>query len=215
MKIAVLGTGMVGATIGAKLVSLGHEVRMGSRSDNNDKAAAWTRSAGSGASHGTFASAARHGEIVFNCTAGAGALDALHAASMDNLGDKIVVDVSNPLVLSPGKPPALQFHGDDSLGERIQKAFPRTRVVKTLNTITAAVMVDPGRVAGDHDVFMSGNDAGAKSRVSEILRDWLGWKRVIDLGDITTARGTEAYLLFWLRLRSALGTAEFNIRLAR
>ncbi len=222
MKIAILGTGMVGATIATKLVSLGHDVRMGSRTEGNEKAAAWARSAGGAtgaaggkASHGTFASAAAHGEIVFNCTSGAGALEALTDAGADNLGEKILVDISNPLVFNRGAPPALQFPGDDSLGERIQKMFPRTRVVKTLNTITAAVMVDPDRVSGDHDVFVSGNDAGAKARVTEILRDWFGWKRVIDLGDITTARGSEAYVLFWVRLRGALGTAEFNIRITR
>ena len=153
---------------------------MGARSEKNDKAAAWTAKAGPGASHGTFASAASHGEILFNCTAGLAALDALQAAGAESLGEKILIDVTNPLVFAPGVPPSLLFAGTDSLGERIQHAFPRTRVVKTLNTITAAVMVDPGRVPGDHDVFMSGDEPDAKARVSEILRGWFGWKRVRD-----------------------------------
>jgi 8-hydroxy-5-deazaflavin:NADPH oxidoreductase len=215
MKIGILGTGTVGATIGARLVSLGHEVRMGARSEKNEKAAAWAGKAGGAASFGTFSSAAAHGEIVFNCVVGTAALDALRAAGSENLGDKVLVDVSNPLVFAPGKPPTLLFAGNDSLGEQIQAAFPRARVVKTLNTITASVMVDPGRVAGDHDVFLSGNDPAAKARVSEILTSWFGWKNVIDLGDITAARGMEAYVLFWVRLMRAVGTAEFNIRVAR
>ena len=109
----------------------------------------------------------------------------------------------------------MQFPGNDSLGERIQKAFPRARVVKTLNTITAAVMVDPGRVPGEHDLFVGGNDAGAKARVTEILKDWFGWKHVVDLGDITAARGMEAYVLFWVRLMGVQGTPMFNIRVVR
>ena len=215
MKIAILGTGMVGTTIGTKLVSLGHDVMMGSRTAGNQKAAAWTAAAGRGASHGTFASAAAHGEMVFNCTSGTGALDALAGAGAENLQDKILVDISNPLVFARGAPPMLQFHGEDSLAERIQKAFPRSRVVKTLNTITAAVMVDPARVPGEHDVFVSGNDASAKTRVTEILRDWFGWKNVVDLGDLAASRGTEAYLLFWLRVASAMGKYDFNIHVAR
>jgi predicted dinucleotide-binding enzyme len=215
MKIAVLGTGVVGTTIGTKLVELGHDVRMGSRSEKNEKAAAWAGKAGGAASHDTFASAAAHGEIVFNCTVGTAALDAVTAAGGANLDGKILIDLSNPLVFAPGTPPALLFPGNDSLGERIQRAFPRARVVKALNTITASVMVDPGRVAGDHDVFMGGNDSAAKAQVSEILTAWFGWKRVIDLGDITAARGMEAYVLFWVRLMRSLGTAEFNIRVTR
>jgi len=218
MKIAVLGTGTVGATIGTRLVSLGHDVMMGSRSAGNEKAAAWARGAGAGpghASQGTFAAAAAHGEIIFNCTSGAGALEALAAAGDSNLGDKILIDLSNPLVFRKGEPPAMQFPGNDSLGERIQKAFPRARVVKTLNTITAAVMVDPGRVPGEHDLFVGGNDARAKARVTEILKDWFGWKHVVDLGDITAARGMEAYVLFWVRLMGVQGTPMFNIRVVR
>ena len=102
--------------------------------------------------------------------------------------------------------------GDDSLGEQIQRAFPETKVIKALNTVNCQVMMDPSRVSGDHDIFVSGNDAAAKATVTEILRDWFGWKSVIDLGDITTARGTEAYLLLWLRLWGAVGSADFNIK---
>jgi 8-hydroxy-5-deazaflavin:NADPH oxidoreductase len=215
MNIGVLGTGTVGSTIASKLVSLGHDVTMGARSATNEKAAGWARQAGSHASHGDFARAAAAGEIVFNCTAGVGALEALKAAGGENLKGKLLIDVSNPLDFSKGMPPSLQFSGEDSLAERIQRAFPDAKVVKTLNTITAGLMVNPGKVHGDHDVFLSGNDADAKARVETILREWFGWKNVVDLGDITTARGAEAYVLLWLRLWGALKTADFNIRIIR
>jgi predicted dinucleotide-binding enzyme len=216
MKIGILGTGIVGQTIGSKLCALGHDVRLGSRQANGDKAVAWVKAAGAKASQGTHADAAAFGELVFNCTQGAGSLEALRAAGAGPLAGKILVDVANPLDFSKGMPPSLWVSNTDSLGEQIQRAFPDVKVVKTLNTITAEVMVDPARVAGgDHDVFVSGNDAGAKKRVETILREWFGWRRVIDLGDITTARGTEAYLLLWIRLWGALGTAAFNVKLAR
>jgi predicted dinucleotide-binding enzyme len=215
MKIGVLGTGVVGATLATKLASLGHEVRMGARSAGNDKATAWAGSAGASASHGTFADAAGFGEILFNCTAGAGSLAALEAAGAKNLDEKILIDVANPLDFSRGMPPTLLLSNDTSLGETIQRTFPGAKVVKALNTVNANVMVDPGRVPGISDVFVCGNDAGAKVEVTRILKEWFAWKSVIDLGDITAARGTESYLLLWLRLWGALGTADFNVRVVR
>jgi len=203
---------MVGSSIAGKLVSLGHEVKMGSRSATNEKAAAWVKSAGKGASQGTFADAAAFGEIVFNCTSGAGSLDALKMAGAQNLRGKILVDVANPLDFSHGMPPTLFISNDDSLAERIQAAFPETKVVKALNTVNANVMVNPGRVPGETDIFVSGNDAGAKSQVTRILKDEFGWKSVIDLGDLMGARGTESYLHLWLRLWGALKNADFNIK---
>lgn len=215
MKIAVLGTGTVGQVIGSKLVSLGHEVRMGSRTAGNDKAVAWVASAGKGASEGTFAQAAAFGELVFNCTAGVASLEALAAAGEESLAGKILLDLSNPLDFSKGFPPRLSVCNDDSLGEQIQRALPRTKVVKTLNTMANPIMVDPALLPGDHEVFVSGNDAEAKGAVSRFLQEQLGWRRVTDLGDITTARGTEAWLLLWVRLYGALGTPEFNLHLQR
>lgn len=215
MRIGILGTGMVGATIGDKLVALGHDVKMGSRSAGNEKAVAWAGKAGSRASQGTFADAAAFGELVFHCTSGAGALEALAAAGAANLAGKILLDVSNPLDFSKGMPPTLFAGNTDSLGEKIQAAFPATKVVKTLNTMNCNLMVDASRVPGEHDVFVSGNDRDAKGRVTEILRDWFGWKNVIDLGDIATARGTESFLPLWIRLWGALGTADFNIHVAK
>jgi predicted dinucleotide-binding enzyme len=214
MKIGVLGTGVVGTTIAGKLVSLGHEVKLGSRTASNEKAAAWVAKTGARASQGTFADAAAHGDIIFNCTLGDATFEVLNATGASTLEGKVLVDVSNPLDFSQGMPPTLSVFGRDSLGEQIQRAFPKARVVKALNTISANVMVDPSRVPGEHATFVSGNDAEAKRQVTEILRGF-GWKQVIDLGDITTARGTEAYLMLWLRMWGALGTADFNIAVVK
>ena len=213
MKIAILGTGMVGETMATKLVTLGHEVRMGSRSANNEKAAAWVKKAGTKASQGTFADAAAFGEVVFNATSGSASLEALQAAGREHLKGKVLVDISNPLDFSKGMPPTLFVASNDSLGEQIQRAFPDTKVVKALNTINCNVMVDPSRIPGVHDTFVSGNDAEAKKQVTQILTEWFGWKRVVDLGNITTARGTECYLMLWLRMWGALGTPDFNIHI--
>jgi 8-hydroxy-5-deazaflavin:NADPH oxidoreductase len=216
MRIGVLGTGSVGRTLATKLVELGHDVRMGSRRRGNERAVDWVRTTGDGASEGTFADAADHGEIVFNCTAGVASLEALEAAGAEHLDDKVLVDVANALDFSSGTAPRLAVCNTDSLAEQIQAAFPAARVVKTLNTVNAAVMADPDRVPGDHVIFMSGNDADAKHEVVALLTTF-GWDqdRVVDLGPIETARGTEMYLLLWVSLMGALGTVEFNVTLAR
>ena len=216
MKIGILGTGMVGKTIASKLVELGHEVRMGSRAAGNENAVAWATEAGEGASEGAFADAAGFGEIVFNCTAGVASLDALKAAGDTNLAGKLLIDVANPLDFSQGMPPSLSVCNTDSLGERIQRAFPATHVVKALNTVNCDVMVEPARVPGEHIVFVCGNDAEAKEKAVRLLSEF-GWRveRVLDLGDITAARSTEMYLPLWLNLMGQLGTFHFNIELAR
>jgi predicted dinucleotide-binding enzyme len=214
MKIAVFGTGTVGSSIATKLVKLGHEVKMGSRTAANEKAAAWVKANGAKASQGTFADAAAFGELAFNCTRGEGALEAVQAAKKE-LAGKILVDVSNPLDFSKGMPPTLFVCSTDSLGEQIQRALPDTKVVKTLNTVNANLMVDASLVKGDHEMFVSGNDAGAKGRVKEILSGGFGWKHIVDLGDITAARAQEAFLLLWVRLYGALQTPMFNVHVAR
>jgi hypothetical protein len=206
---------MVGRAIAGKLAALGYEVAMGSRSADNEIASRWASDAGDKAGHGTYADAAAGADVIFNCTRGDGSLEALEAAGTDNLAGKILVDVANPLDFSKGMPPTLFISGADSLGERIQAKFPTTKVVKALNTINAEIMVDAGRVPGDHDVFVSGNDTEAKSVVTKLLQEGFGWKSVVDLGDITTARGTESYLPLWVRLWGALGTADFNIKIVK
>jgi predicted dinucleotide-binding enzyme len=215
MRIGVLGTGMVGATIGTKLVQLGHAVKMGSRSADNPKAAEWVKKNAGNASQGTFVDAAAFGEIVFNCTAGAVSIDVLRLAGEQNLSGKILIDIANPLDFSSGMPPSLTVCNTDSLGEQIQRAFPSVKVVKTLNTMSCILMANPSLLPGEHDVFMSGNDAEAKARVKEILQQWFGWKSVIDLGDIRTARGVEMLLPIWLRLRTVFQTVNFNFSIVR
>ena len=214
MRIGVLGTGVVGTTIGSRLVGLGHEVMLGSRTADNEKALAWTEEVG--ATNGTFADAAAFGELVFNCTSGAGALQALEAAGADNLAGKTLVDVSNALDFSQGMPPMLSVCNTDSLGEQIQRGYPDTSVVKALNTMNAGVMVDPSLVAGQHDVFLCGDDAEAKAQVRELLESF-GWPAgsLIDVGDISAARGLEMILPLWLRLYGTLGTGTFNFHVAR
>jgi predicted dinucleotide-binding enzyme len=161
---------------------------------------------------GTFSEAAAHGEVLMNATHGAASLDALAAAGADNLAGTILMDVTNPLDFSRGTP-RLFVANDDSLAEQIQRAFPEVRVVKTLNTVTAALMVDPGRLGdGEHHMFVAGNDEAARQVVTRLLQEWFGWRLVIDLGDIVGARAMEMYLAMWVRLYSAIGTAMANVR---
>lgn len=217
MKIGVLGTGMVGNTLGSRLVQLGHQVMMGSRTANNEKAAAWVANHGALASQGTFADAAAFGELLLNCTKGQFSLDVLNLAGEDNLNGKVLIDISNSLDFSKGMPPTLSVCNDDSLGEQIQKAFPKLKVVKSLNTLNAALMAEPQKLAsGDHDIFVCGNDADAKKQVTQLLNQ-MGWdtKHIIDLGDITNARGTEQLLPIWVRLYGTFGTPMFQFKIVR
>ena len=213
MKIAVLGTGMVGNAIGTKLVKRGHQIMMGSRDAKSGAGQEWLRSVDGKAEIGTFADAAAFGEIVFDCTNGANALPALRQAGAANLGGKILIQVGNPLDTSKGMPPTLTICNTDSLGEQVQREFPDVRVVKALNTVNCDIMIDPSRVPGDHDLFICGNDAAAKREVIDRLCEWFGWKagNIIDLGDISNSRGTEMFLALWVRLWGVLGTPHFNI----
>ena len=215
MKIGILGTGMAGSTIGTKLIQGGHQVMMGSRTAGNEKAVEWVRSAGQNASQGTFADAARFGELLFNCTAGMGSIEALNQAGKENLSGKLLIDIANAIDFSSGMPPSLSVCNTDSLGEQIQRAFPDVKVVKAMNTMNCLVMVNPAAVAGDHNVFVSGNDAGAKAQVAELLTDCFGWKKesIIDLGDITAARGTEMLLPLWMRMWSLFQNPCFNFHI--
>jgi len=214
LKVGILGTGMVGATLGSKLVQVGHEVKMGSRSPDNEKAVKWSKENGSRASYGTFADAAAFGDVVFNCTAGVASLAAVTSAGGNNLKGKILVDVANPLDFSRGMPATLTVCNTDSLGEQIQRAFPYVNVVKALNTMNCVVMVNPSLVPGDHDVFICGNDRQAKEKVAEILKSF-GWRSIIDLGDISAARGTEMILPLWLRLMGHYQSPNFNFKIVR
>lgn len=216
MRIGVLGTGVVGRTLGDKLVELGHEVRMGSRRAGNENAVEWAQGAGEGASEGTFADAAEFGELLVNATGGRVSVDALEMARAENLAGKVLVDVSNALDFGGGGPPVVGVAADDSLGERIQAAFPDARVVKALNTMNASLMVAPASIDESTNVFVCGDDDQAKATVIELLETF-GWLSadIIDLGDISAARGAELYVALWVRLMGALGTPAFNIRVVR
>ncbi len=225
MKIGVLGTGMVGQALSGKMVELGHDVMVGTRDVTGTLArtephpygfpafSVWLKQ-NPGVKVATLADAAQHGEIVINATNGVSSIEALRQAGETNLNGKILIDVANPLDFSQGAPPTLSISNTDSLGEQIQRAFPQVKVVKALNTVTASLMVNPRQLAdGDHHMFVSGNDTDAKAQVINILTTWFGWKHIIDLGGITTARGTEMYLPIWLRLWGALGTGMFNVKI--
>jgi predicted dinucleotide-binding enzyme len=217
MKIAVLGTGMVGNAIATELVNIGQQVCVGSRTANSEGGQEWLRGVGGKAKIGTFADAAAFGEIVFDCTNGANSLAALRQASAANLRGKILIHVGNPLDTSKGMPPTLTVCNTDSLGEQVQREFPDVCVVKALNTVNCDIMIAPSRAPGDHDLFICGNDAAAKREVAERLSEWFGWKpsNIIDLGDITNSRGTEMFLALWVRLWGVLGTPHFNIHVVR
>lgn len=226
MKIAVLGTGMVGRALAGRLAELGHDVTMGTRdveattartepdAYGNPAFPEWARSH-PGVALATFADAAAGAELVVNATNGASSLAVLESAGRDNLAGKVLLDVANPLDFSAGAPPSLFVKDTDSLAEQIQRAHPEARVVKTLNTMNAGLMVAPRQLAdGDHSVFVSGNDADAKKTVTGLLESF-GHTDVIDLGDITSARGTEMMLPVWLRLFGVLNNPMFNFKIVR
>lgn len=212
MKIGILGTGVVGQTLGTGLVDRGHQVRMGARTTPHEGADAWAALAGSSATAGTFADAADFGDLVVNATAGVHSVGVL-AALEAQLDGKVLVDVANPLDFSGGFPPRLSVVGDDSLAEQIQRTLPRARVVKALNTVTASVMVAPESLAEPTDLVIAGDDADAKAQVTDLLVE-LGWRRerVRDLGGLAMSRGSEMYLMLWVALMGAIGSPQFNVR---
>lgn len=227
MKIAVLGTGTVGQIISEKLTEVGHDVIIGSR--NVEEALARTKPDNFGrppfnewhqqhqdVNLGTYEEAASSAELIVNATNGSGSLEALEHAGKENLARKVLLDIANPLDFSKGFPPSLFISNTDSLGEQIQQKFPDAKVVKALNTMNVYIMVNPAVLPEDHNVFLSGNDADAKNKVKELLSSF-GWKEsnMIDMGDITTARGTEQLLPIWVRLWGALQTPMFNFKIVR
>ncbi len=224
MKIGMIGGGGVGQALAAALLARGHEVMVGVRTPSVAELAKpraqavpltdWI--AKTGGRVVTFAKAAAFGEEVFNVTQGAHSIAALTAAGAANLAGKVLVDVANPLDFSAGMPPFLSadYSGPTSLGEAIQTAFPQARVVKAFNTVTAAVMVDPGLIPGAHDLFLSGNDPAAKAAVTDIARGF-GWTGFADLGDIVGARAQEAVLPIWVRLWTTGGSPLVNLKVVR
>jgi len=216
MRVGVIGSGMVGKAIADRLLELGYEVRMGSRTSDGP-AAQWAARAGEQARAGDFAQAASFGELVVNATAGSRSLEALHLAGERNLAGKVLLDVANPINVAGGPGPmTLTVANTSSLAEQIQHEFPEARVVKALNTMSCKVMVNPKIIRGEHVVFISGDDPNAKQLVTRLLGS-IGWpaSQIVDLGDVATARGTEAFLLLWLPVWQALDRGEFNIAIRR
>jgi hypothetical protein len=226
MKIGVLGTGDVGKSLGAALVRRGHDVMLGTR-DVHRKMEEKATEAAPQSFHewlsknkkvrlGSFAEAAAHGEILMNAVAGHAALEVLAKVRPADLKEKILIDITNALGPWGDGPIELFVVNNDSLAERIQRAHPAVRLVKALNTVTAHVMVNPAGLAnGDHDLFVAGNDPGARERVARFLREEFGWKTVLDLGDLTAARGLEMMIMIWLKIWAALGTSDFNYKIVR
>jgi predicted dinucleotide-binding enzyme len=225
MKIGILGTGVVGQTIAEKVSQLDHQVMIGTRSKEKTLAkkekdtfgrppfSEWYNN-NSKIKFGTLSETASFGEFLVNATSGVGSIDALKIAGEANLANKILLDIANPLDFSKGMPPSLTICNTDSLGEQIQKAFPETKVVKSLNTLTAYLMVTPSMLPETTNIFLNGNDADAKAEVKKLLTSF-GWNTndIIDMGDITTARGTEQLLPIWVRLWGALQTPMFNFKI--
>ncbi|MBQ6682307.1 MAG: NAD(P)-binding domain-containing protein [Prevotella sp.] len=213
MKYGVLGTGDVAQTIATKLVELGHEVMMGSRTANNEKATAWAAANGRNASCGTFADAASFGERVFNCVQGIHAIEALTAARADNLKGKILIDQSNPYIYKDGHITLkAEYTGDTCLGEEVQKLLPETKVVKTLNYLGSVMMTHPDELSEPVTGFYCGNDTEAKAVVRQILTDF-GWKETFDMGDISMSRYTEMLGAFWVPVFGQLGHMKWGFRL--
>jgi predicted dinucleotide-binding enzyme len=228
MKIAVIGTGSVGQTLALKLHEVGHDVIIGTR-NVAEKIASTTKdaygnpsfsewyTANKGLKLETFDEAASIGEIIINATHGVASINALKLAGYQNLTGKVLIDIANPLDFSKGMPPSLipELCNTHSLGEEIQRIFPEAKVVKTLNTMWCGLMVNPAMIGGgDHVNFISGNNADAKAKVRSLLNEF-GWKNenLIDMGDITSARGTEAVLLLWLKIMGVRNNGAFNIKI--
>lgn len=206
MRIGILGTGIVGSTLGQHLTGKGHKIMTGSRT------------AKQGNSIKSFEEAAAFGNLLFNCTRGIASLEAIQMAGIENFKYKILIDIANPVDFSVGMPPRLTICNDHSLGEEIQKLLPKAKVVKALNTVNADIMVNPQIInQGKHDLFICGNDDDAKRTVTEFLIKELGWYRenIIDLGDIVHARTTEAMFLFSISLAMKYGSFHNNIKICR
>jgi predicted dinucleotide-binding enzyme len=212
MRIAVIGTGVVGRTLGAALAKVGHDVVLATR--DPDATRARQEWAGVELPLVRLAEAGEGAEVVVNATSGAGSLAALQAVGADALAGKVVIDVSNALDFSAGFPPSLLVVNTDSLAEQLQRAFPEARIVKAFNIMTAAVMVDPSLVDGETTFLLAGNDADARATVAALAAD-LGWQDVLDLGDLTGARAMEMYLPLWLRLFRTVGSPVLNIKVVR
>lgn len=213
MRIGILGTGDVGRSLANGFLSLGHEVKMGSRESGNAKAESWAAAAGPRASVGTFDEAAQFGELVVLATLWSGTENALRLAGAQNMAGKILIDATNPLVTAPGAPLSLALGHKDSGGEQVQRWAPGGRVVKAFNTVGHAHMVHPQFPGGPPDMFICGNDAAAKNTVTEILTAF-GWN-TIDVGAIDGSRLLEPMCILWVSYGMRTNTWNHAFKLLR
>ena len=212
MRIAVLGTGMVGRTLAPAFDRLGHDVVVGTRDPETTRARDDWRLDLPLVPYGEVAEGA---DLVVNATNGEASLAALEAVGVEALAGTVLLDVANPLDFSAGFPPTLSVKDTDSLAEQIQRAVPDAKVVKSLNTVNCAVMVDPKRVGDGHTtMFVAGDDPGARETVVALLGQ-LGWWDVIEFDHLSAARGLEMWLPLWIRLQGRLGTPDFNLKIVR
>jgi 8-hydroxy-5-deazaflavin:NADPH oxidoreductase len=213
MKIGVLGTGDVGRVLGTGLVRLGHEVKIGSRSPNQEKLKTWLEKTGKGASTGTFAEAAAFAELAIIAVQWDGLENAIRLADPKNLAGKVVIDVTNPLDFSGGMPPKLAVGHTTSAGELVQSLLKKSSVVKAFNMIGNVHMVNPQFPGGPPDMFICGNDSDAKHTVTDLLKT-LGWS-VIDLGGIEGARYIEPLAMIWILHYFNTGNGNHAFKLLR
>lgn len=197
MKVGILGSGSVGRTLGAGLIKLGHEVKIGTRDIKKEELQKWVTNHGSTASLGSFAETASYGEVIFLCTLWAATESILSAAGQKNFAGKIVVDVTNPLDFSKGAPPKLAVNYPMSGGELVQNWLPQAQIVKAFNIVTANIMIHARLQEGTPDLFIAGNHEAAKKFVTDLASQW-GWASVNDLGDITNAYWLETFAMLWI-----------------
>jgi len=213
MKVGILGTGDVGRVLGVGFAKKGHEVKMGSRDASNLKLAEFVTQAGPKASGGSFAEAAAFGEVIVLATLWSGTESALKLAGARNFAGKVVMDATNPLVFAPNAPPALALGWNDSAGEQVQRWLPDAKVVKVYNTVGHALMVDPVIPGGPPDMFICGNDAGAKATVTRICGEF-GWP-TIDIGGIEGSRLLEPMCILWVLYGIRTGSWTHAFKLLR
>lgn len=213
MRCAVFGTGDVGPVLATGLISLGHDVMLCSRDSSNPKVRAWIEKNGDRARGGTWEDGAKFGELIVLATLGVATEQILLDAGVDNFGGKVVIDATNPLDFSRGVPPTLSIGHTDSLGELVQRTIPSARVVKAFNTVGNALMVRPQLPGGPPDMFICGNDEGAKALVRELLHEF-GWG-IADIGGIEGSRHLEPMCMAWVMYGFTSGTWGHAFKLLR
>lgn len=211
-RVGVLGTGEVGRRLAAGFKDRGYQVMIGSRDSGKSELRDWLSADGRGIEVGTFAEAGAYGEVIVLAVLGAAAEEVIAEAGAQKFTGKVVIDAMNPLDFSGGFPPKLSISGDDSLGERVQRALPDAKVVKAFNTIGNPYFVDPSFSEGKPTMLIAGDDEGAKGTVSDVLKDF-GWSDIIDIGGIEGSRELEAICIVWVKIGGARGAWDHGFKL--